>query len=97
MAAAGWKVFCSAEALTHSPTTQSDHPARREREVGVGVVQSLAQKAMTAVEHGGDEETIADRANLACGNVLEREGGEVAPGPCPLPWPRINSLITLGE
>jgi hypothetical protein len=34
---------------------------------------------VSAVEHGGDEETIADRANLACGNVFERGGGEVAP------------------
>jgi hypothetical protein len=34
---------------------------------------------VSTVEHGGDEETIADRANLACGNVFERGGGETAP------------------
>jgi hypothetical protein len=77
-ATAPFAVQCS-KSLADSPPVQSNHPARREREVGVGVALALAQEAVAAVEHGGDEETIADRANLACGNVFERGGGEVAP------------------
>jgi hypothetical protein len=65
--------------LADSPPVQSNHPARRERKVGVGVALALADEGVATVEHGGDEETVADRANLACGNVFERGGGEVAP------------------
>jgi hypothetical protein len=74
-ASAAW---WSSERLSDSPPIQRHYPPRGEREVGVGVVRTLAQEAVSAVEHGGDEEAVADRANLAFGDVFERGGGEVA-------------------
>jgi hypothetical protein len=62
----------SSERLADLPPIQRHHPLRGEREVGVRVMRTLGQEAVTAVEHGGDEETIADRANLACGVLFKQ-------------------------